>query len=82
MARSDLAPLRLLPAPGGGYFGAKKACEPHHVQYSYDDRGVVVVNSYYQVAGMKVAARVQNLDMTEKWHQDAKVHVNEESTRA
>ena len=31
--------------PGGSYFGAKKACEPLHVQYSYDDRSVVVVNS-------------------------------------
>ena len=30
--------------PGGGYYGTKKACEPLHVQYSYDDRSVVVVN--------------------------------------
>ncbi len=28
---------------GGAYFGAKKANEPLHVQYSYDDRSVVVV---------------------------------------
>ncbi len=33
---------------GGGYFGAKKACEPLHVQYSYDDHSVYVVNSTYQ----------------------------------
>lgn len=31
--------------PAAGYFGAKKACEPLHIQYSYDDRSVVVVNS-------------------------------------
>lgn len=31
--------------PAGGYFGTKKACEPVHIQYSYDDRSVVVVNS-------------------------------------
>lgn len=31
--------------PAGGYFGAKKANEPLHVQYSYDDRSVVVVNN-------------------------------------
>ena len=31
--------------PGGSYFGAKKAGEPLHVQYAYDDRSVVVVNS-------------------------------------
>ena len=34
----------------GGYFGAKKACEPLHVQYSYDDHSVVVVNSTYASA--------------------------------
>ncbi len=67
--------------PGGSYFGAKKGNEPLHVQYSYDDRSVVVVNSYYQTfAGMKVVARVYNLDMTEKFHRDAKVDVGEDSS--
>jgi exo-1,4-beta-D-glucosaminidase len=32
---------------GGGYFGTRKACEPLHIQYSYDDHSVVVVNSTY-----------------------------------
>ena len=40
---------------GGGYFGAKKACEPLHIQYSYDDRSVVVVNSTYKPALRMVA---------------------------
>jgi exo-1,4-beta-D-glucosaminidase len=31
--------------PAAGYFGTKKACEPVHIQYSYDDRSIVVVNS-------------------------------------
>ncbi len=30
--------------PAAGYFGTKKACEPLHIQYSYNDRSVVVVN--------------------------------------
>ncbi|MET8752319.1 exo-beta-D-glucosaminidase [Streptomyces sp. NPDC004667] len=30
---------------GGAYFGAKKANEPLHVQYGYDDRAVTVVNN-------------------------------------
>jgi len=34
--------------PAGAYFGAKKACEPLHVMYSYDDRSVAVINSTYQ----------------------------------
>lgn len=31
--------------PAGGYFGTKKANEPVHVIYSYDDKSVAVVNS-------------------------------------
>ncbi|WP_394839172.1 hypothetical protein LVJ94_19985 [Pendulispora rubella] len=32
-------------ATAGSYFGAKKALRPLHVQYSYDDRSIVVVNT-------------------------------------
>ena len=35
---------------GGGYFGAKKACEPLHIQYAYDDHAIDVVNSTYSDA--------------------------------
>ncbi|KUN89457.1 exo-beta-D-glucosaminidase [Streptomyces bungoensis] len=35
---------------GGAYFGAKKANEPLHVQYSYDNRSVVVVNRRHAAA--------------------------------
>jgi exo-1,4-beta-D-glucosaminidase len=67
--------------PGGSYFGVKKACEPLHVQYSYDDRSVVVVNSYYQpFADLKVSAKVYNLDMTTKFSQEAKVRVGPDSS--
>jgi exo-1,4-beta-D-glucosaminidase len=34
--------------PGGSYFGAKKGNEFLHVQYSYDDQSIVVVNHEYQ----------------------------------
>jgi len=54
--------------PGGSYFGAKKACEPLHVQYSYDDRSIAVVNSYYEPhANLKVSATAYNLDATVKF---------------
>jgi len=47
---------------GGGYFAAKKACEPLHIQYSYDDLSVVVVNSTYApTAGLHADIRVYNL---------------------
>jgi len=54
--------------PGGGYFGTRKALEPVHVQYSYDDSSIVVVNSTYaDLAGYRVTAEVYNLDLTQKY---------------
>jgi exo-1,4-beta-D-glucosaminidase len=48
---------------GGAYYGAKKADEPLHVQYSYDTRSVVVVNSQpAAVTGLSVEANLYNLD--------------------
>ena len=67
--------------PGGSYFGAKKANEPLHVQYSYDDRSVVVVNSYYRAfTGLKVEARVYNLDLSEKFSREAAFDAAEDSS--
>ena len=67
--------------PAGSYFGVKKACEPLHVQYSYDDRSIVVVNSYYQpFANVKVSARVYNLDMTEKFSKEAVLNIGPDSS--
>lgn len=66
--------------PAGSYFGVKKACEPLHLQYSYDDRSVVVVNSYYQRFDAKVSAKVYNLDMMEKFSKDVQVSVGPDSS--
>ena len=67
--------------PAGSYFGVKKACEPLHVQYSYDDRSIVIVNSYYQpFANLKITANVYNLDMTEKFSKDAELNVGPDSS--
>ena len=67
--------------PGGSYFGVKKACQPLHVQYSYDDRSIVVVNSYYQsFSRLKVTAKVYNLDMTEKFSRQTDVDVGSDSS--
>jgi exo-1,4-beta-D-glucosaminidase len=61
---------------GGGYYGTKKACEPLHVQYSYDDHSVVVVNSTYQpVAGLAVTAKVYDADLKELFSKELRVDV-------
>jgi exo-1,4-beta-D-glucosaminidase len=68
--------------PAGGYFGAKKACEPLHLQYSYDDRSVVVVNSYLRAfQGLKAIARIYNFDMTEKFSREVNLDVPPNSSR-
>jgi exo-1,4-beta-D-glucosaminidase len=67
--------------PAGGYFGTKKACELLHIQYSYDDRSVVVVNSFYHpFEHLKATAKVYNLDMTEKFSQEKTIDVAPDSS--
>lgn len=49
--------------PGGGYFGTKKANEPLHVQYRYDDATIAVVNSTLSVyKSLEVSAHVVAID--------------------
>ena len=67
--------------PGGGYFGTKKACEPLHIQYSYDNRSVAVVNSFYEgFKGYKVSAQVYNLDLAQQFWKDAVVDIPPDSS--
>lgn len=50
--------------PAGGFFGAQKANEPVHVQWDYQKREVVVVNSWYlPVLDLKVEARSYNTQL-------------------
>jgi exo-1,4-beta-D-glucosaminidase len=54
--------------PAGGYFGAKKACEPLHVQYSYDDHSVAIVNStYVDASSLTVTAKLYDADLHERF---------------
>jgi exo-1,4-beta-D-glucosaminidase len=67
--------------PAGGYFGAKRALEPLHPVYGYDDRSVWVVSSQYQDAkGLKLITKVYNLDMTEKFSQESALDAEADST--
>lgn len=67
--------------PGGGYFGAKIAMEPLHPLYSSDDRSVWLVSSQYKDAtGLKLSAKVYNLDMTEKFSRMSDVDAPADST--
>ena len=80
LAVDDLAPLRLLPAAGGRYFGTKKANEPVHVQYRYDDRSVAIVNSTDRRVPATLAVRVLGLDASEKFSREVPVEIAPDSS--
>jgi len=62
--------------PAGGYFGAKKALEPVHLQFCYDDRTVAVVNGTQSALnGLKVVAKVYDLATKEKFAREASLDV-------
>ncbi len=49
--------------PAGAYFGAKKANEPLHIQYSYDTRAIVLTShTPGDEHGLQASIRVRNLD--------------------
>jgi exo-1,4-beta-D-glucosaminidase len=67
---------------GGGYYGTKKALEPIHAQYSYDDHSIYVVNSAYQpTSELVVTAKVfdQNLKQLVSKQADLKVDADASS---
>jgi exo-1,4-beta-D-glucosaminidase len=67
---------------GAGYFGTKKACEPLHIQYSYDDHGIVVVNSTSELfAGLHASVKVHNLAWKELYNSEASVDAGVDSTQ-
>lgn len=62
--------------PNGSTFGAKVANQPLHVQYSYDDRSVAVVNQTTDVAAdVTVRARVFDLRGDERWSRSTQTDV-------
>ncbi len=67
---------------GGGYFGTKKACEPLHIQYSYDDRSIVVVNSTYaDAADLHASVHVYDPAWNELYSAQAGVSADADSAQ-
>jgi exo-1,4-beta-D-glucosaminidase len=67
--------------PSGAYFGTKKACEPLHVQYSYDDQSIVIVNSLYREFGnVKIKAQVLDRNLKERFSREVTTHVPPDSS--
>jgi exo-1,4-beta-D-glucosaminidase len=69
--------------PAGGYFGTKKANEPVHVLYSYDDHSIAIVNSSPSLApirGARLRTRIFAVDGTQEFSQDTVLDVPADSS--
>jgi exo-1,4-beta-D-glucosaminidase len=68
-------------APTGAYYGTKKACEPLHIQYSYDNDTIYVINSHYQnFEKSKVTANLYDLNMTKRYSRTATTDIPPDSS--
>ena len=66
--------------PAGGYFGTKKACEPVHIQYSYDDRSIVVTNGLYEkFSGLSASADLYDFDLRRTFSQQVSLDLGADS---
>ena len=55
-----------------GYFAVRKACEPLHIQYAYDDHSIDVVNStYHQADNLHASIHVRGLQWNELYKADS-----------
>jgi hypothetical protein len=69
--------------PSAGYFGAKKGCEPLHVQWNPLNNTVEVVNySAGHRAGLQVKASILNADGSVQWERTAMIDSEEDSVVA
>lgn len=67
---------------GSGYYATRKACEPVHIQYSYDDHSVIAVNSSYQpTSPLQAHVEVHNLAWKQLYTSDAPLHLEADSVQ-
>ncbi len=68
--------------PSGAYFGTRKACEQLHVQYSYEDNSVSVVNGYDRpFSGLRVTATTYDINAKKIASENSTLDVPADSTR-
>ncbi len=67
--------------PGSSYFAAKRSNEDLHIQYSYDDRSVVVSNNHYKpFKKLKAKVKLFHFDLTEAFSKETIVDIDADST--
>jgi exo-1,4-beta-D-glucosaminidase len=68
--------------PNGAFYGAKTACETLHIQYSYADSSIWVVNGYYKdFSGLKASLMLYNFSMEKKLAKEAVVSIASDESK-
>ena len=63
--------------PNGAFYGSKKACEPIHVQYSYNDASIWVINgTLSKKENLTAIVNLFNMDLEKKYSFSKKVEIN------
>jgi exo-1,4-beta-D-glucosaminidase len=68
--------------PNGAFYGAKTACEQLHIQYSYDDSSICVINGNYQdFNDLTASVKIYDLNMEEKYSDDVTINVSADESK-
>jgi len=69
-------------APNGSFYGTRKANEPLHILYSYNDNSVRVVNNTYtDFTDLKASAKLYNLNMEEKYSAESPIIIKSDESK-
>jgi len=69
-------------APNGAFYGVKRACEPLHIQYFYNDKTVGVVNSLYKdFTGLKAAVKICNFNLQEIYSNEVSLDIKSDESK-
>ncbi len=69
--------------PDAGYYAVKKACEPLHIQYAYNTKSILVVNSTYKaVSGLRASVDVHGIGWNELYSASRVVNASPDSSFA
>ncbi len=69
-------------APNGAFYGTKTACEQLHIQYSYDDSSICVINGNYQdFNDLTTSATIYDLNMEEKYSDEVSIDVSADESK-
>ncbi|MFH1194093.1 MAG: sugar-binding domain-containing protein [bacterium] len=68
--------------PNGAFYGAKKACEPLHVQYNYKENAVQLVNCFYKdFTGIKASARIFDFNAKEIYAKEVSTELKADESK-